>query len=150
MGKHCPRKFEIVYLLIHEEWPIGIKRRDYMGYPSWSVYLPQVSESPWRTSVGHSLIGNSVISYNKLYISAVRQAYLDTTGLCAFDEGYAPYSPHLIPIRGSADRLKGLRYGRKLKTCVYTCFSHPWSWTRQAHRKYEKLPLCCIDFTNDE
>ncbi len=36
------------------------------------------------------------------------QAYLDTTGLCAFDEGYAPYSPHLIPIRGSADRLIGI------------------------------------------
>ncbi len=76
-----------------------------MGYPSWSVYLPQASESPWRTSVRHSLIGNSAISYDKLYISAVRQAYLDTTGLCAFDEGYALYSPHLIPIGGSAHRL---------------------------------------------
>ncbi len=51
---------EIVYLLIHEKWPIGIKRGDYMGYPSWSVYLLQVSESAWRTSVGHSLTGNIV------------------------------------------------------------------------------------------
>ncbi len=24
----------LVYLLIHEKWPIGIKRGDYMGYPS--------------------------------------------------------------------------------------------------------------------
>ncbi len=46
-----------------------------------------------------------MISYDKLYISAVRQAYLDTTGLCAVDEGYAPYSLHLIPIGGSAHRL---------------------------------------------
>ncbi len=26
-------------------------------------------------------------------------------GLCQFGQGYAHYSPHLIPIRGSADRL---------------------------------------------
>ncbi len=33
----------LVYLLFHEKWPIGIKRGDYMGYPSWSVYFRKVS-----------------------------------------------------------------------------------------------------------
>ncbi len=59
----------------------------------------------WHFEWPGGVITYSVVSYDKLYISAVRQAYLDTTGLCAFDEGYAPYSLHLIPIGGSAHRL---------------------------------------------
>ncbi len=61
----------LAYLLIHEKWAIGIKRRHNLPYPSWSVYLPQVSE----------------FNYDTLYISAARQADLHTTGSCWFNGG---------------------------------------------------------------
>ncbi len=67
---------------------------------------------------------------DKLYISAVRQTYLDTTGLCAFDEGYAPYSLHLIPISGSAHSLlnpDGGRTKRKQKVAGIKILPSRWS-----------------------
>ncbi len=43
----------------------------------------------WKYCGSGGAITYSAIYYDKLYISAVRQAYLDTTGLCWFNEGYA-------------------------------------------------------------
>ena len=33
----------LVYLLIHEKWPISIKRRNYIGYLQQSLYFPRVT-----------------------------------------------------------------------------------------------------------
>ena len=79
----------IVYLLIHEKWPIGIKRGIIWDTPNEVYTSPRFQ----NLLAGH------------LSGTAVGKACLDTTGLCQFDEGYAPYAPHFIPIRGSADRL---------------------------------------------
>ncbi len=70
--------------------------RAQLGLKYWTLKCVYLQHFEWS---------GGVISSNKLYISAVRQAYLDTTGLCAFDEGYASYSPHLIPIHSQKDWL---------------------------------------------
>ncbi len=76
--------------------------------------------------------------------------YLDTTGLCAFDEGYVFYSPHLIPIGGSAHRLSVISpvvtferlksfgtFMRRLQGGWVAVDNAPFSWTVQWSKKKE-------------
>ena len=74
-------------------------------YTSWSVYLPQVSESAWRTSVGHSLIGN-IVRYHMISCTSQLSAKHIWTlqGYVDLMRGM-PINAHSIPISGSADRL---------------------------------------------
>ncbi len=55
----------IVNLPIHEKWPIGIKRGDYMGYPSWSVYSS--TDAPW-VWVGSRNLGEVYTSWGVSHI----------------------------------------------------------------------------------
>ncbi len=86
----------IVYLLIHEKWPIGIKRGYYMEYPSWSVYLSQVSEYPWRTSVRDSLIGN----IERVWSLIVRYHTISCTSQL--------FAMHIWTLQGYAHLMRGM------------------------------------------